>query len=97
MKIDYYHRILSNLQKLKQMYPKYTMGRHLATMLDEQGDVWGMTDKQLSSALDQYIKTLSLDKPHEEKEIEQIIDEGLHLDIFKLTEEVDPPDEDYGS
>lgn len=95
MKVDYYHRILTNLQKLKEMYPTYNMGRHLSTILDEQGDVWGLTDKQLSGALDQYMKALALDKPHEDREIEQIIDEGLHLDRYKLTEDIDPPEEFY--
>jgi len=90
---DYYNRILASLTKLKELYPKYNMGRHLATILDDQGDVWGMTDKALLNAVDDYMKALVLDKPHEDQEIEQIINEGLHLDRYKLTEDLDPPEE----
>jgi hypothetical protein len=28
------------------------MGRHLATVLDEYGDIWGMSDKELAFAFD---------------------------------------------
>mgnify|MGYP003334744338 CR=1 FL=1 len=57
----------------------------------EEGDVWGLSDKALALALDKYTKQLSLDKQHTDKEIEQIIKDGMHLDRY-LIEDLD---EDY--
>jgi hypothetical protein len=77
---NYYHKIIINLNKLKDVYPSYNMGRHLSTIIDECGDVWGMTDKELFNSLNRYMKQLALDIPHEEKELDKIIQEGMHLD-----------------
>lgn len=88
---DYYHKILTTLKGLKDVHPEVTMGKHLATILDEQ-EVWGMSDKELSKLVDEYSRSVALDKiRHPDKEIDKIIDEGLHLDRFKLYEEADPP------
>jgi len=46
-----YYRVLALLQQLHVSYPNYNMGRHLATALDEYGDVWGLTDRELLFAL----------------------------------------------
>lgn len=87
---DYYHKIVTILKDLKSVHPEVTMGKHLATILDEQ-EVWGMSDKELSGLFVEYSRSLVLDKIHPDKEIDKIIDEGLHLDRFKLYEEADPP------
>lgn len=93
MKHDYYHKIITSLQKLKEMYPEYTMGRHLTTILDDI-DTWDVSDKDLSESIDKYAKSLALDTHHPDREIDKIIDEGLHLDRFKLYEDPDPIIED---
>lgn len=93
MKVDYYNRIIVILQKLKETYPHYNMGRHLSTIVEDQGDLWGMSDKELANALDQYSRALSLDKPHEDKEIEQIINDGMHLDIYDILDDSPPIDD----
>jgi len=57
------------------------MGRHLATALDEYGDMWGLTDKEILFALEKYKSQLELDVPHtDETELDQIIKDGMNLD-----------------
>ena len=80
-KASYYSQILTLLQQLHAAYPQYNMGRHLATALDEYGDIWGLTDKEVLFALDKYKSQLELDVPHtDEKELDQIIRDGMNLD-----------------
>lgn len=89
-KPNYYTQVVHALQELHKLYPDYNMGRHLATALDDYGDVWGVSDKELLFALSKYKNQLSLDFPHEEKDIEKIIQGGMDLDnLFK-------EEEDYG-
>ena len=61
------------------------MGRHIATALDEYGDVWGLSDRELLFALEKYKAELDLDVPHtDEKELDQIIKDAMNLeDILK--------------
>ena len=68
------------------------MGRHIATALDEYGDIWGLTDKELLFALRKYTNELDMDVPHtDESEIDQIIKDGMDLDNILKEEDV----EDY--
>lgn len=91
-KASYYSQILTLLQQLHAAYPQYNMGRHLATALDEYGDIWGLTDKEVLFALEKYKSQLELDVPHtDENELDQIIKDGMNLDdILK-----DQDGEDY--
>jgi hypothetical protein len=61
------------------------MGKHLATVLDECGNLWGVTDKELAYAFAKYKGQLEMDFPHsDDQEIEKIIKDGLDLDnLFK--------------
>lgn len=80
-KASYYNQIIQLLQQLHMAYPSYNMGRHLSTALDEYGDIWGLTDKEILFALDKYKSQLELDIPHtDDKEIDQIIKDGMNLD-----------------
>jgi len=81
-----YHKILHQLEKLKQVYPEYNMGRHLSTIIDGQ-EVWGMCDKELSGLVDKYVCSLSM---HQDREIDKIINEGMCLDRYKLYEDTVP-------
>jgi hypothetical protein len=91
-KKTHYQKCLHTLQELHKSFPTYNLGRHLSTALDEYGDVWGMTDKELAFALDKYKTKLEMDVPHtDEAELDKIIREGMDLDNI-LKEE----DEDYG-
>ena len=76
-----YYRVLALLQQLHVSYPNYNMGRHIATALDEYGDVWGLTDREILFALEKYKAELDMDIPHtDETEIDQIIKDGMNLE-----------------
>ena len=76
-----YYRVLALLQQLNTSYPNYNMGRHLATALDEYGDVWGLSDREILFALEKYKAELDMDVPHtDESEIDQIIKDGMNLE-----------------
>lgn len=84
-KQNQFNQIISILQELHTSYPTYNLGRHLATALDEYGDLWGVTDKEMVFALMKYKNQLEMDVPHaDEKEIDEIIRGGMDLDnLFK--------------
>jgi len=84
-KLSYYHQILNTLEALNTNYPAYNMGRHLATALDEYGDLWGLSDKEMMFALEKYKTQLEMDIPHtDDNELDQIIKDGMNLeDILK--------------
>lgn len=87
-----YYKILALLQQLHVSYPSYNLGRHIATALDEYGDTWGLTDKELLFALEKYAAELNMDFPHtDESEIDRIIKDGMDLDNILKEEDV----EDY--
>lgn len=82
---NYYHQIILTLQRLKEAHPGYTMGKHISTIIDEIGDLWGSSDKDFLAALKKYEKQLEIDIPHSD-DIEQIIKDGL--DLNKTIEEL---------
>lgn len=88
---NYYNKVLHILQELHTAYPQYNMGRHLSTVLDECGNIWGLTDKELAYCLAKYKGQLEMDFKHvDDSEIENIIKEGLDLDnLFKEEEDGD--------
>jgi hypothetical protein len=87
-KPNHYNQILQLLQKLHIAYPQYNMGRHLATALDEYGDVWAVTDKELAFALTKYMNQLDMDVQREEDvEIARIIKQAMDLDNILKDEE----------
>lgn len=77
MKPSHYEKILGLLVELKQTHSKCTMANHLATVLED--NFWGMTDKELYTALEKYKNKLSLDKSHSDQEIDIIIKQGMNL------------------
>lgn len=81
---NYYKRIVVGLHHLKERYPSYSMGKHLSTIIDDCGDIWGTTDKELYNALTTYSKQLAIDVPHEDNDLDTIINEGLHLNTLFL-------------
>jgi len=87
---NYYSTIITTLASLKELHPTYNMGRHLSTVLDECGDVWGLSDRELSFALSKYAKQLELDPPHSDEDIDIIIKGAMNLTSYSLLE--DPED-----
>ena len=66
---DYFKEIIQTLNKLYKAHPTYNVGRHLSTALDEYGDIWGMTNKELAFALEKYSTELEMDGDHLVKKI----------------------------
>lgn len=80
----YFKNIIAILQKLHKKYPGYSVGRHLATALDERKDIWGMRDETLLFALEKYMAELEYDiHPQEIDDIDQIIMEGKNLSLLR--------------
>jgi hypothetical protein len=87
---NHYNQVIHTLQELHKSFPTYNMGRHLATVLDEYGDIWGMTDKELAYALYKYRSQIEMDVPHtDESELDKIIKEGMDLDNILKEEDTD--------
>lgn len=82
---SYYNQAIHILQDLHKSYPEYNMGRHIATALDGYGDVWGLSDKELTFLLGKYKTRLDLDIPHLiDGDIDEIMRGGMDLDsLFK--------------
>jgi len=85
-KPNYYNEIINCLQELKTLYPDYSMGKHLSTIIDEYGDIWGTTDKELAYAIKKYKAQLELYVPTETNgdELENIVKDAMHLSSSDL-------------
>lgn len=90
---NYYKRIVVGLHKLKEHYPSYSMGRHLSTIIDDCGDIWGTSDKELYNALTTYSKQLAIDSPHKEDDLDTIINDGMHLNTLFLQDDTNYEDD----
>lgn len=89
-KITNYIQIVKLLTELNTSFPQYNMGRHLATALDEYGDMWGLTDKELLFALTKYKAQLEMDVQHtDDEELDEIIKQGMNLDDILKEESTD--------
>lgn len=90
-KTNLYTEIIEVLQELKVLYPSYSMGKHISTALDDYGDIWGLSDKEVLFALTKYKAQMEMDVPHEtgEDELREIMDDAMNLSI---TEEEDYED-----
>jgi hypothetical protein len=76
-----FNQIISLLQELHSSYPQYNLGRHIATIMGEYGDVWGVTDKELLFALSKYKSQLDMDVTHKEDEdLDDIIRQAINLE-----------------
>lgn len=94
-KENYKKQIIFLLEELSKSYPKYNLGRHLSTALDEYGDVWGLTDKEFVYALTKYKSEIDMDVPHtDDVDVEKIVREGMNLENI-LKEEEDYNGDNY--
>ncbi len=85
---NYYRQIIQTLVRLQKAYPTYNIGRHISTALDEYSDVWGVSDREFLYAIQKYEIELNIDGPHlDDKEIEEIIKDGMNLDSMFEEEE----------
>lgn len=82
-----YNQVLNILKELNKRHPHFNMGRHLSTALDGYGDIWGLSDKELSYALEKYKTQLEMDVPHAE-DVDDIVKEAENLQgMFEEEEE----------
>jgi len=87
-KPNYHRKIIQLLERLHKAHPTYNIGRHLSTALDGYQDVWGVSDRELFLSLQKYEVSLNMDRDHiDEEEIEEIIKDGMNLNIIFLEEE----------
>jgi hypothetical protein len=78
--MNYYAQILNVLTELKELFPRYNLGRHLETALDGRKDMWGLSDKEMLDAINGYKQKLTIDTPHrDDSELTKIINDGMHL------------------
>lgn len=88
-KPNFYTQIIDVLIELKVRYPSYSMGKHLATALDDYGDIWGISDKEILFALTKYKAQMEMDVPHiaGDEEIAEIEKDAMNLSIKYEEEE----------
>ena len=70
-KKEYYDDILKLLKELKSIQPEVEMGKHIATILSDYRDIWGVSDKDLYTSLFKYKAQLELFDITETFEIEE--------------------------
>jgi len=88
-KTNEYKQILKALQELQDIYPSYGLGRHLCTALEDYGDLWGVSDKEILFAITKYRATLEMDVPRETEDIEAIVKDGMNLSSIDQEGEYD--------
>jgi hypothetical protein len=91
-KIDHYKKSLHIFEQLYKQYPHLTLGQHIATAFEDYGDIWGITSKEFTYALEKYASQLELD-------IQQIAPQDYVDKIVKDTEdifnEIEDDEEDF--
>jgi hypothetical protein len=74
---SYYSRSLIILEKIKKFIPSVTLGKHIATSLEDY-NIENISDKDLFIRLNDYLSELESDVSHFD-DLEQIIKDGLDL------------------
>jgi hypothetical protein len=74
MKKNYVNAFCETLRNLHKQYPTQNIGRHLDAALADY-NLFGISDKELSYAMDKYISTLEIDPIASEAEVDRLIRE----------------------
>ena len=82
---SYYKRSVNVLNKLNTIIPRQTLGRHLATALDDH-QIENLNDREMFNILNDYLIELESDIPHCE-DLEEILKQGMNLNSEDLIEE----------
>jgi hypothetical protein len=82
---SYYKRSVNVLNKLNTIIPRQTLGRHLATALDDH-QIENLNDREMFNILNDYLIELESDIPHCE-DLEEILKQGMNLNFEDLIEE----------
>lgn len=94
MKKNYVNAFCETIKTLHKQYPNQNIGRHLEAAL-EGYSLFGISDKELSYAMDKYIQTLEIDPIASEAEVDKIIrdtEKFFSRGTFSLEED---EEEDY--
>lgn len=76
-KENYQNEIFSLLKELKKKYPNFSIGRHISSCIENNEQLWGITDKELHYQLKRYSLELSIDeKVNANFDIDEIIKDG---------------------
>jgi hypothetical protein len=88
-KPNYYKKAIEILQELHTAYPNFGLARHITTALSDYGDFWGLSDKELSFALEKYQAELSLDinQVVDDAYVEKVVKGSMNLDTLLENEE----------
>ena len=78
--INYFEKIVKILKELKKDYPTSTLGKHIALAMYDYQDVFSVTDREFSFALEKYQAELEINTVSD-KEIEDI--ERTTEELFK--------------
>jgi hypothetical protein len=78
---NYNHEVLKVLTELHKSHPSFGVARHISTATADYGDIWGMTDKELSFALGKYQLELESDSSQvaDDVYVDQIVKDGNKL------------------
>jgi len=73
-KQKWYEQTINMLLDLKKEHPTVSLGRHLETIREQCGDMWGVSDATLHDCVEEYCSTIAID-PLEELEDNFFIEE----------------------
>jgi hypothetical protein len=86
----YFYKFINTLKSLKDQYPTQEVSNHISGALQDYKDFWGLSDKELSLALDKYAATLEIDPANIDQEyVNKVVEEGMHLDTILDEDEDD--------
>jgi len=78
---NYNHEVIKTLGDLHKSHPTFSIARHISTATADYGDIWGMTDKELSFALTKYQLELELNNSQmaDDAFVDEIVKDGNKL------------------
>lgn len=89
-KENLFPQIVEALKDIKSLSPDGPICSHLSVIVEEYGDIWGISDKEFLFALTKYKAQIQMDYPHmetEEKELQKIIKDGMNLSLSSLQDD----------
>jgi hypothetical protein len=96
-KINFFKKLIAQLQELHNDYPNQSVATHFAIALQDYGNIWGLSDKEVSFAIEKYQVELELNNFIPDKDLDKIIEEGKNLDKINLYDDESDEEDDYGN
>jgi hypothetical protein len=70
---NYVNEFCNTVKTLHKQYPTQNMGRHLDAAFADYKSLFGVSDKELSYALDKYMQTLEIDPIATDAELDKLM------------------------